>query len=460
MGIRQRLKEALFPSKGTVVLSTVEQSYGKRLTTSFKDQLSVFNKDPVTKQSVVRIAQEVISTGIFTAINEDYKAALPTGPDGLKWTAKECLDYWNKEVNLDAKILQVAIEIVAFGNSLWHTQNGGLDNIPIQAIRRADPRTKKIPIQKEYNLRLTHAYGAKVLRYDSFIHFRTNITGNAPFGSGIVEGLVAKPNNTTPSLWEMILSTRKFMDEGFRKFSFGNVYISFEGMPDDKIEEYNKKVQSMKSTGERLLTNVKTDVKLDLPERTQSYDKWIEQTYKEYYYVTSGGITPETQYTTKATAQAVREAFKMRINSIRRIIKREIETLWIGVLNGYGFDGEKANARLQFASEDVDYKVEDIYRAYELKIITIEEARKRLRDDMKWPLEDKLPEVVEEVPAPLVAKESTVAPLVIPAPNVIVNMPHPTKTKTTKTLKESKDGVVETETKEIEYDGSSDLQKD
>jgi len=408
MGIRKWLSETLYPQKvlseatGHVILGQVEQSYGVRLTTSFADQLKVFNKDPVIKESITQFAQEVISTGIFTTVDEAYTATLPTGPNGIQWTAKECLDHWNKDVNLDYKTLQIAIELVAFGNSLWHGQNG-FSNIPIESIDKAEPRVKTVPIIEEYNLRLTHIFGAKVLPFGTFIHFKTSETGFAPFGSGIILGLIAKPDNDVPSLWEIRKSTRKSMKEGFEKFSFGNELWVFDGLSDDKIEKMGKEVTAMKSTGQRIATNVKGDIKLSVPQRTQSYDKWIDSNHHEFLMALANpslklGLE---QGFTKATAEAARELFEFKISSIRRIIKREIEILWITVLNGYGFDGKAVNARLHFGTPEIEYVTADLFKAVELRLITVAEARQILRDSMKWRLEEALPEVEAPVQPPV-----------------------------------------------------------
>ena len=125
------LKEGFFPisisiGKGTAVLGTIEQSYGVRLKTSFKDQLTVFNEDPVIKESVLQFAQQVVSTGIFTT-GDDYPMELPrpsSNGSGAKWTAKQCIDNWNKVNNLDGKILTIAAELDAFGNSFFNIVDG------------------------------------------------------------------------------------------------------------------------------------------------------------------------------------------------------------------------------------------------------------------------------------------------------------------------------------------------
>ena len=403
MGRLSNLKEAIFgvPEKkevkeGRAVLGDIDQDYGVRLPTNFRSQAKIYNEDPCIKESILQMAQEVCSTGFFTTISKDYNVVLPKPEGDGNWSAKQAVDYFNKENDMDAAQLLIAIELIAFGNSFWHIQNG-FTHIPIEAIQQVSPRTKTTPIYKEYNLKLTQKYKAKVIPWGEFIHFRTNISGYAPLGTGIILGLIAQPDNETPSLYTIRKSVRASMDEGFRKFSFGNELWVFDGLADDKIEEMSENIAKMKSTGKRICTNVKGDIKLAIPQRTQSYDKWIEQ-IRDEFYMSLGNPSLKLgleQGFTKATSETAKELYEMKIASLRRIIKRLVEAVWNKVLTEWGFDAEKAQVRLNFGSEEVEYEVKDILTAEAQTIITKEEARKLLREYAKWKLEEESGEEVE-----------------------------------------------------------------
>jgi len=116
----EALREAIFgapkdpePLKKdtTIIVSAIEKNYGVRLSTSFKDQLKVYNEDGLIKQKILEFGQEVISTGYFTTMDETYKLVL-----GGK-TAKEVVDEWNRVNDIDSKLSQMAAELTAFGNS-------------------------------------------------------------------------------------------------------------------------------------------------------------------------------------------------------------------------------------------------------------------------------------------------------------------------------------------------------
>ncbi len=397
----QNLRETIFGTpeevpivKGEAVIGRVKQ-IETHPEESFNDQVDLFNNDPVVKEKIQGFAEQVISTGIFTTMNEKYTLRLPDG-NGGDHNAKESVDEWNRKNDIDTKMLQIAVELDAFGNSVWMiSDTSGLVNVPIESIFKAISKTKDIPIRDIYDLVTTATYGSKVLKSGTFKHFRINITGSAPFGYGICSGLVAVPDADTPSLYDIRKSVRASMKTGFEKFSFGNVYIGLPGLSDDKITEIGTDIAAMSDTGNRIVSNTDVKVGLEVPQRTQSYDKWIEQIDKEFYMATGGGITPDTQFTTKATAEAVAEAYKFKVSAFRRIIKREIESLWDKVLKELGFDPIKANVKLHFGSVEIEYITGDVFTAVDKGIVTKDEARTILREYMKWRLEGDLPKEKE-----------------------------------------------------------------
>jgi len=355
MGLKQKLKEAIFgipkeekPIKeGSAVIGTVKQ---------------------------------VVSTGIFTTMNEDYTTRLPNHK-GEEWNAKEAIDYWNKKNNLDEKILQIAIELTAFGNSFWYIGDNGFTNIPIEAVLKTKPISKTVPVQEKYNIQLTGSYGSKEIKHDQFIHFKVNTIGSGAFGTGVIAGLLEKPDSNTPSLYDIRKSVRASMKTGFEKFSFGNELWVFEGLSDDKIEEIGKKITEMSNTGNRIATNVRGDIRLSVPQRTQSYDRWLETIENEFLTALANPslkMGPERGWITKASAETAAAMFEYKIAAMRRTIKRQIEALWCKVLDELGFDSEKADIRLNFGAEEIKLDFEQVLAAVQAGIISREEARKYL----------------------------------------------------------------------------------
>jgi len=407
MGRLSALREAIFGTpkesasleKSTVVvISAIEKNYGVRLSTSFKDQLKVFNEDGLIKQKILEFAQEVISTGYFTTMNEYYKLVLPNAQGR---TAKQVIDDWNRINDIDNKLPQMAAELTAFGNSFWTINNGGFVNVPIEAVEGAIPVETTTPVREKYNLKLTGLYGMKELKWGEFLHPRINVTGWAPLGTGIILGLVAYPDSDTPSIYEVRKTVRKSINDAFLRFSQTNSLWSFPEAKDEAIKALSTQLAAMKvgQKSQRIATNVKGSISLEIPERTSSFDKWIEQIDKEFFSALGTGITPDTEYTTKATAEAIREYYEMRIANLRRVIKRVMEGIWTKVLNDSGYDGQAANVKLHFGSQEIEYETEDVFKAVGQKIISKEEARVILREYMKWRLETGLPsELAKEEP--------------------------------------------------------------
>jgi hypothetical protein len=410
-----RVVEGLFPSQtkindGQAILGTVEQSYGVRLVSSFKTQVQVFNEDPVIKESIIQFAQQIVSSGIFTT-SDEYPLQLPipahVGRTG-SWTAKECIDHWNHLNNLDGKILTIAQELDAFGNSFWNIVNG-FNYIPVQSVDYALPTSKMMPIRDTYDIRLTADFGSKTLPSSDFIHFSSNIIGTAPFGTGIIYSLIQIPTVSTltgklvPSIYELRKAIRAAMKEGFEKFSFGNELWIFEGMSDAKIKEIGEKFVDMATTGQRIASNVPGDIKTSVPQRTATYDAWIKTMEDEFLMALANpslklGLE---QGFTKATAEAATEMFESKIESLRREIKRQVENIWGQVLLSNGFDPYKANMKLHFGSPEVEYNTEDIWKAVEDQVISIDEARLILRESMKWRLESANKNLATPAPAPV-----------------------------------------------------------
>lgn len=400
MGRLQSLKESIFgtpkkpvevKSSAVIVLGSVKQGYGVRGKYTFEDQIKCYATDPVIKESIVHFAQEVAGPGYFTSMNEDYTLQL----DGK--TAKDVINEWCYANDLDNKLLQIVIELHAFGNSFWYITDG-FQNIPLESIRKALPISKSIPVQEKYNLELTGVYKSKIIKNDEFVHFRTDVTYNAPLGIGIIHGLLINPDedSSEPSFWELYKNERKYMDLGFKKFSFANELWTFDKVDDtspEAFDELAKKITNMEDTGQRIVTNVKGDIKIAIPTRTTSYDQWLKQRNHALLMALANPTLKLglEQGFTKATAEAAKEMFEMKITSIQRVIKRVFENLWVKVLEKEGFDGEKAQVRMNFGSEEIEYSTADVFSAVDKGIVTKDEARKILKESMKWKLEGELP---------------------------------------------------------------------
>lgn len=396
-GIPKDNKEEVKQSRA-IVLGQIEQGVGVYANPDYRTMVETFYKDPVLKEGILMFADQVLSTGIFFSGNPEYKEAL----DGK--TALDVIKEWADKNNLDTKLQDIVVELRAFGNSVWIINDMGFVKVPVEALWHCVKISDTVALQLKYNIRLTPIYGTETLKWGEFIHFRINTTGyNAPFGMGIMYGLLARPidrfGKTCPSIYDIRLSMRGSLDEGFRKFSFGNVWI---GVPDLSNEDFDnsglaEQVANMKSTGNRVITNSDVKIGLEVPQRTQSYDSFIESMRNEFFM---GLADPSLklgleQGFTKATSVTASEMYKFKIATMRKIIKQQLEDLFKQILNNMGYDGEKAAIKMNFGPEESPvYEIKDVFDAVKNNIIYPDEARKLLVEYHKWDIDSskKAPE--------------------------------------------------------------------
>jgi len=406
------------------VLGAVEQSYGIYQVPSFREMVTCFWDDPLLKEAVTMFAEQVVATGVFYTSNPKYKLVL----NGK--TALDIIKEWADDNNIDTKLLEIAIELKAFGNSLWRLDPElGFIKIPIEAIWHAVRVDSETPLQEKYNIQLVPIYGGKVIPWSEFIHFRVGVTGyHAPFGQGVVYSLLSKPidskGNIAPSIYDIRLSTRSSLNEGFRKFSFGNELWVFEGMSNEDFEtsQIGAKIAGMSSTGNRIATNAKGQIHLAVPERTQSYDEFIKHMRDEFFMALADPslkLGLEEGFT-KATSVTASEVYKYKIATMRRTIKQHFEDLFKQILDKLGYDGREARVEMNFGPEETpEYAVKDIFDAVKTGIILKNEARKLLSRYHKWDIEGDIKGGEE----PLLAPVSLLPTRTHPSPSGIVAEP-------------------------------------
>jgi hypothetical protein len=403
----KHLKEAIFgtpkteeqiePNK-TLVLGAVEQSYGIYQIPSFRDQVTTFWDDPLIKESITMFGEKVCSTGYFLTMNPEYKVKLPLNGEG-SYTALEVIKMWCDLNNIDIKILDITIEMKAFGNSFWSISDLGFVKIPIEAVWHMVRTAPDVPLQDKYHVQLVPIYGGKVIHWGEFMHFRVGVTGyHAPLGQGVIYSLLMKPTDSegtlAPSVYDTRLGMRTALNMGFRKFSFGNELWSFKNMSNENFaakdsggKTLGQRIADMSSTGNRIATNAEGRVDIAVPERTQSYDMFIKQMNDEFFMSLADpslklGLE---QGFTKATAEEAGDQHQFKISTMRRTIKQQFEDLFKQILSKIGFDPIEANVQMNFGPEEsASYEIKDIWDAVKNKVIIPNEARILLNKYRKW----------------------------------------------------------------------------
>ena len=380
----------------TLVLGTVEQNYGIYQIPSFRDLVTTLWGDPLLVESCMMFAQQVIATGFFLTGSPEYNT------DSKKkggYTALEFIKKWCDLNNIDIKVFEIALEKRAFGNSFWRLDSKlGFVKIPVEAVWHMVREDPNVPLQEVYQIQLVPIYGGIVLKSKEYIHFRSFITGyKAPLGMGLLQPLLTRPIDSkgvlAPSVYDMRLSRRTNLDEGFRKFSFPNVWI---GLPELSNEDFEAqgiatKSANMKPTGNRIVTNSTVTVQVETPNRTTTYEPFIKAMDNEFFM---GLADPSLklgleQGFTKATSVTAAEVYQFKISSERRGIKQQFEDLFKQILEKEGFDGEAAKIEMNFGPEETaQYNIADIFAATDREILSLASAQRLLKKYHKWDLDE------------------------------------------------------------------------
>jgi hypothetical protein len=407
---KEPAKESLTPEQptkiGKAVISTF-QSSGSSPTSTFAEQIKVFKKDSIVRESIIHTAMEIIGTGIFTSTNEKYGLVLAKpkkdNEPSVQWTAKEAIDFWNQENNLDEKGLTVAIEMVAYGNSFWKITPSGLQVIPIDAISRALPNSKEKPITEAYDLELSGVYTPNKIKWGEFVHFRVNVTSSSsPFGTGIIVGLIETYDEDAPSLLDTRNTIRTALAAGFAKFGNPNEIWSFPDLSDEALGDgtsagaeggVSKSVKDLPDTGSRLTVNTPATITTAQTRRDTGWEAFISQMADEFI-MSLGDPSLKASIESGFTEASIRgsiELFRKKILAFRRAIKRIVESMWSKVLKEYGFDPEQAQVKLNFGAEEIEWVITDLISAVEKGIVSKDEARQVLMKKVRWELTGSAP---------------------------------------------------------------------
>lgn len=363
----KRIKEAVFgvPEKkdiktGRAIVAKYKQDAGYRTSSTFKDQIKVFEKDAVVREAIIHTAMDIVGLGFEVEINDEYTLKLKS-PNKVEWDAKGAIDYFNELNNLDEVLGIVTTELVAYGNSfLTVDKKLGLLHLPLEAVEKAVKVAEDVPIYEKYDIKLTGSYDSKIIKWGEFIHFRANPTSTSlPFGTGVVSGLIESYDRNTPTLLDGRNHIREAMVNGFLKMGFANELWSFPDMSDDQLEAMGETIAAMPYWGRKIATNVHGSITTSVPSRSSQYDQWLEDFFDEFI-MALGNPSLKASVKSGFTEASIMGSIKMhkkKIRSFRRAIKRQVEALWKVYLEHAMFDPIEAQARLIF-NEDEEIEME------------------------------------------------------------------------------------------------------
>jgi len=349
------------------------------------DVMKLYERDPTCKASVDLLAAATVGIGFYTTANEEYER----GEE-----AKQVVDKFNADVNLDALLNDMGRVLIACGNDFWLriTPENLTDllRLPIDAVEKVKQtsidKKLKIPYKVE-SYKLRSSYGGEELKPEAVIHWRTNNIGNEGFGIGILQVLLhtlSVKGNKRPSYAWMKSKIEKILPKIFEKYAGPDVLALLEGAKEDTIKKFERVIKNRPEEGAWLFYGGKGASKGDIKPVTidprARFEFYIEHILNQFYL---GCETPlprlfSTPGFTEASANAALDLQDMLIKPTQRYIKRQVERdVFDVVLRQAGFEPAEAQVRLNWGSQETpEVVLSDIIKAAESGLIRPEEFRK------------------------------------------------------------------------------------
>ena len=347
------------------------------------DVIKLYERDPTCKASVDLLAASAVGMGFYTTVNERYEKAKE---------AKQIVDQFNENVNLDSLFCEMARILIACGNDFWlkiiPERITNLHRLPIDAVEKIEQsyvqEDLKIPFRiNGYKLRNT--YGGEILDAESVIHWKINCIGTSGFGTGVLQvllhSLVFQSDRRASFAW-MKAKIEKIMPKIFEKYAGPDVLALLEKADEETIQKFERAIKNRSEEGAWLFYSGKGDIKPLMLDPKARFEYYINHIVNQFYL---GCETPlprlfSTPGFTEASAKAALELQSMLIKPVQRYIKRQAEReIFDVVLAQAGFNPKKAKVRLNWgAPKTPEVNIADMLKATELGLIRQEEFRKNV----------------------------------------------------------------------------------
>lgn len=382
--------------KGVTILSSYE-AMASYPSVTFADQVEAFECIPELRESVLHSCMEVLGDGFNPiVVDKAYTVTLPRPVvTGKQWTADEALNLWCRENEMDENILTIILELIAYGNSFWLITDNGLQSINIEQVLGVEQYEKNTPKSVKYNLKLNSQSKPSVIKWGEFIHFRINVTSSSkPLGSGVIAGML-EHWGTNDSLIDATLEMRQILLDGFGMFSQPTQVYQYPEADDEAIKTKSLEIKKLPKYGGRFATNEQLNIISPTPNKERGYDQFVPMLF-DVYIMSFGDPSLKASVESGFTEASIKgsiDLYRKKIQYIRRTVKRLMEKLLRKILTEYGFDADTANPKIDFGSEQVEWTLADLDKAFTNKVIDVEEYRTMLRKKAKWELKVTNPKV-------------------------------------------------------------------
>ncbi len=349
---------------------------------ALSDVMQLYERDPACKASVDLLAASAVGVGFYTTVNDSYEKASE---------AKQVIDDFNENVNLDEMLCDMARMLIGCGNDFWlkltPENTKALHRLPVDAIERIqqsflEDKTLKIPYRIEsYKLRQT--YGGQNLAAQAVVHWRINCLDYSGFGNGVLQVLLHSltfQSDKRPAFASMKAQIEKIMPKIFEKYAGPDVLALLEQADDDTIEKFQQAIKNRSEEGTWLFYNGKGSIQPLTIDPRARFEYYVDHLINQFYL---GCETPlprlfSTPGFTEASANAALELQNMLIKPVQRYIKRQVEReLFDTVLSQAGLNATKAQPRLNWSTHKApEANMTDLLKATEQGLIRQEEFRK------------------------------------------------------------------------------------
>jgi hypothetical protein len=399
-----------------------KQQTGETPQVTFQQQIDAYLTDAAVRSFVDVLAMQAVGMGFYTTCASDYEMAQE---------AKDIVDKFNEENEIDDLLQVTAREIVATGNGVWQLFEPGklkkVLRVPILSFERIITNEfltfEETDWSRQKGLKLGYKqvnnYGGKLIAPERLLHFRWNPVDGSGWGLGVCQILLAQYSwrewdaNTNqyitrrrPSLFEIKAKLDTDLIEIFEKHAGPiEAWVAENKAAAQKIESELAKTPKY---GGKLVTMGKLEIKTPPLEARSRFESYVEYLWNQFCL---GGQTPlpklfTTPGFTEASANAAIDIADRLVLPIQRLIKRNLEKLWRQVIiaENPNIDPRKAAVRLNWgAPETPELKLEHIVNLASVsaqtgvQYIRPEEVRKNLA---KFGVELWQPEAKEGQQAP------------------------------------------------------------
>ncbi len=373
-----------------IIVPIHKTTLGEKPSIDFSILRDYYLKDAIVKAAIDWLTDQVVGPGFYTT-SESAEA-------------KKIVDEFNEENNLDNFIRIWTQEILYAGNSFTEMVKPNklerLHHIQLSTIKRIKRDQFGTPTEIIYSVNGVE----KSLDPKNVIHFAWNIVDRQAFGTGLIHALASTRVDSSGEIIPSILDILNDQEQDMRRLMHTHgehVIYEFPDASDEFIENKVKPIIKSLKPGDKFITNKTVNVKTINIDPRVRFESYIDYFTNLRIAGLNAAIIKlvSTPGFTEASARAALEAVEHTVRGIQRFLKRIIEReIFDRVLITHGYAPTKrTSVRLNWGQPTIpEIKFEHVFKAVELGIVRVEEARKILQKS-GWELWEKPVEISLEV---------------------------------------------------------------